>query len=52
MVVERGIDKDLLLESSWISPSCVISAPTLELGERVYALTSEVSQRLREKYFG
>jgi len=51
LVVDKGIDKDLLLESSWISPNCVISTPTPELGERVYTLTSEVSQRLREKYF-
>ena len=50
-VVANGIDKELLLESSWISPNCVISAPTIELGERVYALTSEVSQQMREKHF-
>jgi hypothetical protein len=52
LVVDKGIDKNLLLELSWISPNCVISTPTLELGERVFALTREVSQRMREKYFG
>jgi hypothetical protein len=51
LVIDKRIDKDLILESSWISPNCVISTSTVELGEKVYALTNEVSQQMREKYF-
>ena len=50
-VIDKRIDKGLLLESSWIYPNCVTSTPTVDLGEKVYALTNEVSQQMREKYF-
>ncbi|MFC1859123.1 hypothetical protein ACFL9U_14030 [Thermodesulfobacteriota bacterium] len=52
LVAHKGIDKNLLLESSWISPNCSMSTPTIELGERVFELTRGVSLRMREKYFG
>ena len=50
--VDKGIDKELLLESSWVTPSCAPQTLSNELAERVLAYTSEVSQRFREKYFG
>jgi hypothetical protein len=52
MVVEQGVDRDLLMESSWVTPSCDIVTLSVERGERVYELTREVSQLMRAKYFG
>jgi len=51
LVANKGIDKELLLELSWITPTCVPETMSVELAERVYAYTGEVSQRMREKYF-
>ena len=51
-VVDKGIDKELLLESSWITPTCVPASLSTEVAERVLTYTREVSQRMREKYFG
>ena len=50
-VVERGVDRDLLVESSWVTPSCDIVSLSTERGERVYELTREVSELMRAKYF-
>lgn len=50
-VVDRGINKDLLLESSWITPSCETNTMSVELADRVYGFTKEVSRQMREKYF-
>jgi hypothetical protein len=51
-VVDRGIDEEMLLESSWITPTCDTTTMPIELADRVYDFTREVSQRMREKYFG
>jgi hypothetical protein len=51
LVVEEGVDRDLLLESSWVTPSCDIVSLSVERGERVYELTREVSHLMRAKYF-
>jgi len=51
-VADRGIDKETLLESSWITPTCETISLSTELADRVYGFTKEVSQRMREKYFG
>ncbi len=51
-VVDKGIDREMLLESSWIGPSCEVITLSVELAERVFDFTKEVSQRMREKYFG
>lgn len=52
LLIDTGIDKDLLLESSWITPSCEPSTMTIELAEKAFSFTKDVSQRMREKYFG
>jgi len=52
LVVDRGIDKEMLLESSWVTPTCGCATLSVELADRVYAFTKEVSQRIRKKYFG
>jgi hypothetical protein len=51
-VVNSGIDTELLLESSWITPSCMPQTLPIELAEEVLVYTREVSQMMREKYFG
>jgi len=51
LVVERGVDRGLLMESSWVMPSCDIVSLPAEHGERVYKLTSEVSQLMRANHF-
>ncbi len=51
-VVDMGVDKEMLLESSWITPSCGCATLSIELANRVYGFTREVSQRMRKKYFG
>jgi len=51
-VVDKGIDKERLLESSWVTPTCEPATMPVELAERVYEYTKEVSQRMRERYFG
>lgn len=50
-VAEKGVDRGLLMESSWVTPSCDVTTLSEERGERVYALTREVSERMRAKYF-
>ena len=52
MVVDKGIDRELLLEASWITASCETNTMTVELSDRVHEVTREVSQIMREKYFG
>ena len=50
-LVNAGIDRQTLLQSSILTPSCATSIMSLELGERAFQFTSELSQRMREKYF-
>ena len=51
LVVDKGIDKQTLLESSWITPTCEPLTLSIELAERVCNFTREVSERMRGKYF-
>ncbi len=51
-LVDKGIDKQMLLEASWITPTCETIAMPIEKAEMVYDFTGEVSQRMKEKYFG
>jgi len=49
-LVQKGVPKDRLLQQALITPSCGVGSCSVELAERVYGLTLEVSLRLREKY--
>ncbi len=51
-LVDRGIERELLAESSLITPSCATTTLSPELAERVFEYTREVSRRMKEKYFG
>jgi hypothetical protein len=52
MLIDGGIDRPTLFQSSILTPSCATSTMSLELGERAFQITSELSQRMREKYLG
>ena len=50
LFVKKGIDEELLVSSSWILPSCETVLLTDEESDRVFKLTRELSQTMREKY--
>ena len=45
--VEKGIDKQQLLEASWNTPACETGTMSLESAEKVYAYTRETSRLMR-----
>ncbi|MDD5127605.1 MAG: hypothetical protein PHR43_05895 [Dehalococcoidales bacterium] len=51
-VAGKGIDAQLLRETALITPTCETVSMPLELADKVYEVTAEVSRLLREKYFG
>jgi hypothetical protein len=51
LMVNEGIEKQLLLDYSFVTPSCTTSLLSVEMAERVFQLTSEVSRKMREEYF-
>ncbi len=51
-LVARGIDRQLLCESSFILPSCATGNMTVANAEKAYRLTGEVSRLMRSRYFG
>jgi len=48
----HGLDRDQVLDASFIGPSCSLSTMTEELAERAFDYVCEVSARLRSRYFG
>ncbi len=50
-VVASGIDKQALLESSWVMPTCEATIMTVEQADLVLEYTREVSQLMRKRYF-
>lgn len=44
---KRGIDRDLVIEQSLVTPSCGAGLLKYEEAERIYMLTAEVSGMLR-----
>ena len=51
LMVDRGIDKQILLRSSFITPSCATVSMSVEMSEKAFQYTSEISSRMREKFF-
>lgn len=49
-LIKKGIDKNLLIQHSMITPSCGTGALTVELAEKAMNLTKELSVKLKEKY--
>jgi hypothetical protein len=52
IMIERGVDRELLAEASWITPTCATASMSPAMAERAFAYTSEVTSRMRGKYFG
>ena len=50
MLSEKGIDKNLLLKSSIITPSCGAGCLTIELAQKAMTLVNEISKELKSKY--
>ena len=51
VLVGNGVNRERLLEASMITPSCTTSTMSVELSELAFRYTSELSQRMRERYF-
>lgn len=51
-LIQKGIDKDLLLKQSMVTPSCGAGSLTVELAEKAMGLVKELSLELKEKYGG
>lgn len=49
-LIKKGIDKDLLIQNSMITPSCGAGSLTIELAEKAMNLTNELSVKLKEKF--
>lgn len=45
----KGLDKDLILNHSMVTPSCGAGSLTIELAQKAMELTKELSLRLKEK---
>ncbi len=50
ILANKGIDKELLLKQTIITPSCGTGTLNEDMAKRIYLLTQEVSQILRNKY--
>lgn len=49
-LVKKGIDKELLLTHSMITPSCGAGSLSIELAEKAMDLTEKLSKTLKEKF--
>ena len=49
-ITDQGIDKKLLLEASWITPTCEPATMNIQMAEKVYDYTGKVSKMMRENY--
>lgn len=49
-LIKKGIDKDLLINNSMVTPSCGAGSLSIELAEKAMNLTNELSTKLKEKF--
>lgn len=49
-LVEKGVDRRTLLEASWVTPACETATLSVELADKVYDFTRQVSERMKQKY--
>ena len=52
LFVGRGIDRQKLLERSFLTPCCSTATLSVEQAERAFRCTRNISSRMRRKYFG
>lgn len=50
-LADKGIDKRLILEKAMITPSCGVGSLYVKAANKVLNVTSEVSKKMKEKYF-
>ena len=50
LLVSKGIDEELLVQSSWIMPACDAVLLSPENAERAFRMTREISEQLKRKY--
>lgn len=51
LLVDKGIDKELLVKQALITPNCGTGSMKPENAERTFTLTRQVSDAMRERYF-
>ena len=49
-LIKKGVEKELLINNSMVTPSCGAGSLTIELAEKAMDLTMELSLKLKEKY--
>jgi len=49
-LVKKGVDKELLLRQSMVTPSCGAGSLNIEMAEKAMGLTRELSAKLKEKF--
>ncbi|MBI5034661.1 MAG: methionine synthase [Chloroflexi bacterium] len=49
LLVKKGIDRDLLYERALITPACGLGTVSVQAAECAFALTHEVSEKVREQ---
>ena len=49
LLVKKGIDRDLLYERALITPACGLGTVSVSAAERAFALTREVSEKVRKQ---
>lgn len=49
LLVKKGIDRDLLYERALITPACGLGTVSVQAAERAFALTKQVSQKIRQR---
>lgn len=49
-LIKKGLDKELVINNSMITPSCGAGSLTVELSEKAMNLTKNVALKLQEKY--
>jgi methionine synthase II (cobalamin-independent) len=52
VLVRKGVSKDALLQAGLVSPSCGLGSLSVELAERIFTLTGQISAQMRERYVG
>ncbi|MBI2909246.1 MAG: hypothetical protein HYX92_16500 [Chloroflexi bacterium] len=52
LMSRRGVDKDMLLDSALVTPSCATTSMSVAGAERAHVLTKEMSETMRQRYFG
>lgn len=48
-LLEKGLDREFILERSFIGPSCGVGSESMETAKKVFELTQEISEHLRKE---